>query len=61
MEIVTFVLLLVAYLLPAIVAQSRGHRNFGAITTLNILTGWTGFGWIGALVWAMSDNVEVVK
>lgn len=40
------------YFLPALVAGSRKHRQVLAILVLNLFGGWTGFGWIAALVWA---------
>jgi hypothetical protein len=39
-------------LLPTLIAFRRGHEHQVAITFLNLLTGWTGIGWIVALVWA---------
>ena len=44
------------YLLPAIVAFSKGHRNAMAILMLNLLLGWTFLGWVVALVWAMTRD-----
>jgi hypothetical protein len=41
-----------AYLLPGIVASLRGHHNAGAIWLTSLLLGWTGFGWIAALIWS---------
>ena len=46
------------YFIPAIVAESRKHRNSSAILILNLLLGWTFFGWVIALVWAFTDNVR---
>lgn len=46
--------LILLYLLPAIVAAKRNHHQFGAITLLNILLGWTTIGWIVALIWSFS-------
>ena len=43
------------YMLPALVAHHRGHRQTKAIAVLNIFLGWTVLGWIVALVWAMMD------
>ncbi len=52
-------LLLVAiYFIPAFVASRRHHRNRLAIGVLNLLAGWTGVGWIAALVWACTADVE---
>jgi hypothetical protein len=52
-------LLIVSYMLPGIVACARRHRNRLAIGMLNLLLGWTLLGWIGALVWACTADVEV--
>jgi len=41
------------YLLPAYVANRRGHRNTTAIFWLNLLGGWFFPVWLGALVWAL--------
>ena len=46
------------YFIPAIVAESRKHRNKSAILILNLLLGWTFLGWVIALVWAFTDNVH---
>lgn len=57
--IATIILLIFAYLLPSVVAAKRRHNNEGAIVALNILLGWTVIGWVGALVWAMTDNTSL--
>jgi hypothetical protein len=41
------------YFFPSILAKTRGHPNVLAIFLLNLLLGWTGLGWIGALIWAV--------
>lgn len=46
------------YCLPAITAWYRSHRNTAAITALTLLLGWTGIGWIGALIWALMRPPE---
>lgn len=46
--------ILAFYALPTIVAFSRGHHNRVAILALNILLGWSGLGWVAALVWALT-------
>ena len=46
------------YFIPAIVAESRKHRNSSAILILNLLLGWTFLGWVIALVWSFTDNVR---
>ena len=47
------------YFAPWLTASSRKHRNRAAIAVLNFFLGWTGIGWIVALVWAYTDNREV--
>ena len=54
----TLSLLALLYFLPAIVAMMRGHRNTGSVTILNLFLGWTFVGWVAALVWSASDNVN---
>lgn len=44
-----------AYLAPLIVASIRG-RAVAAVAILNIFLGWTLLGWIGALVWAVTER-----
>jgi ABC-type dipeptide/oligopeptide/nickel transport system permease subunit len=65
-EILMFIVLFAAlglcvagvYILPALIACLRGHRNAAAIVVMNILLGWTFVGWAFALVWALTDNVR---
>lgn len=52
----TLILTVGAYLLPSIVAHNVQHRNKDAILILNLLLGWTGLGWVIALVWAFTNN-----
>jgi ABC-type transport system involved in cytochrome c biogenesis permease component len=40
--------------LPTMIAFLRKHHSSAAILALNILLGWTGFGWIAAFVWSLS-------
>ena len=51
---------LALYFLPTIIAQQKGHRSLGGIFALNLLLGWSLLGWIGALVWALSNPQPVV-
>lgn len=50
--------LMFLYMLPTLIAWKHEKRNFGAILALNILLGWTLFGWVGALVWALCKDLE---
>jgi multisubunit Na+/H+ antiporter MnhB subunit len=54
----TLGLLAVLYMLPTIIAYQRHHNNKLAITMLNVLLGWTLLGWIAALVWACTNDVQ---
>jgi hypothetical protein len=48
-------------LLPTLIALRREHEHQVAITFLNLLTGWTGIGWIVALVWATSRKQVAIR
>lgn len=50
--IVLGVLALLLYFLPVIVALARQHQQILAIFVLTLLAGWSGWGWVAALVWA---------
>lgn len=50
----TFAILISFYFMPTIIAGAREHKNTGAIAVLNLLLGWTGLGWVGAMVWAFT-------
>jgi uncharacterized membrane protein YqaE (UPF0057 family) len=49
------------YLMPSVVAFSKGHRNASAILMLNLLLGWTFLGWVAALVWALTKDLTPPK
>jgi len=46
------------YFVPTIVAMSKRKANTGAIFVLNLLAGWSGIGWLVALVWAFTKDVQ---
>ncbi|MDK2745008.1 MAG: superinfection immunity protein [Nitrospira sp.] len=50
---------LIIYLIPSFVAVVRNHDHRFEISALNLVLGWTGIGWIGALVWAIYKPVRV--
>jgi hypothetical protein len=63
---VVFMVLLIVlaaafYFFPSLVALCSKKRNIGAIAALNILAGWTGAGWIIALVWALAVDGPVYR
>ncbi len=41
------------YFLPFLIALIRNHIDSTAIFVLNLFLGWTFFGWVVALVWAV--------
>lgn len=55
MAVVGFVGLLL-YFVPSFIAFKRGHPNRNAIFVLNLLLGGTGLGWVGALVWSLTNK-----
>jgi hypothetical protein len=59
MHVIAFVVLIFGYLLPSALALYRNSTATGWITALNILLGWTLFGWIIALGWAASGKTRV--
>ena len=52
---------------PTIIAFKRNHGRKWWVLALQLLLGWTGIGWIAALVWAIigkpyeTDVVETFK
>lgn len=44
------------YFLPGTIASKKKKRNTTAIWMLNIFLGWTVLGWVGALVWACTED-----
>src|SRR6267143_3380353 len=47
------------YFIPYILAKQNKKQNAGAIGALNFFLGWTLVGWVVALVWAISKDVNV--
>jgi hypothetical protein len=47
---------IVIYFIPSMVGSQK--RNAGAIFLLNLLLGWTLIGWVGALVWAATQDAK---
>lgn len=44
------------YFLPTIIGFARKKRNAPAIFILNFFGGWSGIGWIIAIVWAFTED-----
>ena len=45
---------IVVYFIPLIIGFVRKHHQRFAILALNLLLGWTGIGWIVALIWSLT-------
>lgn len=54
-NLIAVAVVLLIYFAPALVANARHHKNTGAIAALNLLIGWTGLGWVLALVWSLTN------
>ena len=48
----------VLYFVPSIIALLRRHHNLIPIIILNAFLGWTIIGWIVALIWSFTADVE---
>jgi hypothetical protein len=57
-----FLALFVLYWLPAIIAIARHTNSALGVAALNFLLGWTGVGWVLALMWALaaSPHAQVI-
>ena len=42
-----------SYFIPAAIAAFNRHPHLFPVFLLNLLLGWTGFGWAAALAWAV--------
>ena len=58
MNIIILIIILFIYLMPALVADSRRHKNTNSIAVLNLFLGWTFIFWVICLAWALSDNTR---
>lgn len=58
MEAIGLLVAAIIYFLPAINAASRKHKSRGAVFLLNLVLGWTVIGWIAAVIWSATGNVE---
>lgn len=41
------------YFAPTIVAVATKHTDVGAIFLVNFFFGWSGIGWVAAMLWAI--------
>lgn len=54
--LITLLFGLAIYFVPAIIASSRNHAKAGPIFWVNLLTGWSVFGWVACIIWAFIDQ-----
>ena len=57
--IFTSLFFVIVMAIPIIIALIRKHNNRVAIILLTILGGWTGVGWLGALIWSVMNPIQV--
>ncbi|MDT8840949.1 superinfection immunity protein [Paraburkholderia fungorum] len=55
-QAIAAVLALALYFLPSILADRRKRHDLLTLALFNACLGWTGFGWLLALYWAMQPN-----
>ena len=55
-----FLIALAFYFLPTIIASSRNLHCRTGIAMLNLFLGWTFFGWVVALIWAVTAPAPYV-
>ncbi len=51
---VGLVIIVALYLIPTLIAFRRNIQGRWGVTIINVLFGWTAFGWVVALIWAVS-------
>lgn len=56
--LITLTIALGIYFIPSMVAMNRRHKSISAITTVNLLLGWTIIGWLWALIWSLNSNTR---
>ena len=46
------------YFTPSIVGTYRGHKSIAGIVILNLFLGWTLIGWVAALIWSATGEIQ---
>jgi len=54
--IIVSLIFIIPYFIPTFIAYNRKKSNTGAIFALNFFLGWSLIGWVGALIWALSNK-----
>jgi cyanate permease len=50
-----FAAIILVWFMPWFVARSRNHHNALPIFLVTLFLGWTGIGWLAALIWACTS------
>jgi hypothetical protein len=58
LNLILFAIALLIYFLPSLFALYRNCHATGWITLVNLLLGWTIFGWFVAMGWAASGRAD---
>lgn len=58
-QLLLFIMLGIIYFVPSMVAS--GKKGSNGILILNIFLGWTGIGWVAALIWAVTAENRPIK
>jgi len=53
--IIAVIIGIAIHFIPTFIASAKSHPSTGAIFAVNLLLGWTLVGWLGALIWALSN------
>lgn len=56
MSTLIVVCMVLVYFLPTIIAMRREHHSMYAIAFVNTALGWTGIGWLWALIWSLTGT-----
>jgi hypothetical protein len=56
--LIVFIVFVVVYITPGMIATSRGLKSDGWVWDINIFLGWTFIGWIVALAMAFGGNTK---
>ena len=49
----------IGYIIPGLIAWDRGHHEQRKIWIVTIVLGWTGVGWLMALIWSLNGPRKV--
>lgn len=57
-ELMVILFCIAIYWYPTMAAFGNRHNDRFSILLVNLFFGWTGIGWIVAVIWAVSGNRE---